>query len=552
MILRLRALSAVLILCHCAAGASVAAEPVNNQSTRERLVAVGQLARTTGAQDKGLDYVLLDESNEILNFIQSAPGVHLANYVGQEVGITASQLTGGPTPVLLAEGVTSLNAPSIVAARHPTSVALTSHEEQLLGPTAPAMMGGPAVAIPPDFAVGRGPSGTLPYGGSACSGGCGNLNCDRCVACPCGPTGEYWVSAEYLLWWTKGMQTPPLVTTSPVGTPQADAGVLGADGTSVLFGGQKLFDEDRSGGRFRLGKWCDQCQWIGFDFEYLFLGEESASYRECSVGLPILARPFFNVVRDEQDSELVQFPGVLVGTVHVDAESNFYSLSPRFRINLACEGATSCNSCNDCGPGRSYRYDLLLGYRYLRLDDDLRIRESLSTVDPETQTLFDLRDSFETTNDFHGLDLGILWEGYRGPWNLELVGRLGLGNNREAVRINGSTQTSTASGASFSDPGGLLALPSNIGGYRRDKFAVVPEFGATVGYAFTPRLRCTFGYTFLYWNKVVRAAEQIDVGVNPNLLPPALENPGPLRPDFAFNDTSFWAQGLNFGLNYRW
>jgi hypothetical protein len=51
---------------------------------------------------------------------------------------------------------------------------------------------------------------------------------------------------------------------------------------------------------------------------------------------------------------------------------------------------------------------------------------------------------------------------------------------------------------------------------------------------------------------VVRAADQIDLNVNPNLLPPAVDPPGQLSPTFAFHKTDFWAQGLSVGLDYRW
>jgi hypothetical protein len=345
------------------------------------------------------------------------------------------------------------------------------------------------------------------------------------------------------------MHLPPLVTTSPTGTPRDDAGVLGVPGTSVLFGNQQVFDDSRSGARLRVGKWCDQCQWLGFETELFALEESNAGFSDLDIGGRILARPFFNVLDDSQDSELIQFPGVVVGLAQVESNTQFYSISPRFRVNLCCE-SFSTDPCNLCGP-RGYRLDFLLGYRYLRLDDDLTFHERLVTAGDGAQTVFDLRDSFETSNDFQGADLGLLWEGYRGRWSLELIGRLGLGNSHEVVRING--QTTTVSGAtSFNDPGGLLALSSNIGRYSRNKFAFVPELSAALGYALSPRLRCTVGYTFLYWNKVVRAGDQIDLNVNPNLLPPVVDPPGQLSPAFAFHQTDFWAQGLNLGLDFSW
>ena len=200
--------------------------------------------------------------------------------------------------------------------------------------------------------------------------------------------------------------------------------------------------------------------------------------------------------------------------------------------------------------GRSYRLDFLLGYRYANLEDELAIREQLLQL-PGGTTRLDLEDRFETENDFHGVDLGLLWEGYRGRWTLELIGRVALGNNRQEVFIDGSTATSVVGGPTFVDAGGLLALSSNSGRYTRDEFAVIPEFSATLGYALTPRLSFNVGYTFFYWNEVVRAGDQMDLGANPNLFPPPLDNlgrrdrPSPLT-------VLIYGRKAKLGLDYRW
>ena len=46
------------------------------------------------------------------------------------------------------------------------------------------------------------------------------------------------VATEYIEWWVNGSHTPALVTTSPDGTPQNQAGVLPA--ATVLFGNQRI------------------------------------------------------------------------------------------------------------------------------------------------------------------------------------------------------------------------------------------------------------------------------------------------------------------------
>ena len=96
-------------------------------------------------------------------------------------------------------------------------------------------------------------------------------------------------------------------------------------------------------------------------------------------------------------------------------------------------------------------------------------------------------------------------------------------------------------------PGGLLALPTNMGRYSRSKFAVMSELDVFLRCELTPELRLRFGYTLVTWSDVDRAADQIDVGVNPSqVLSGNLV--GEARPAFTPRSTSFWAQGLNVGL----
>src|SRR5262245_20844531 len=72
-----------------------------------------------------------------------------------------------------------------------------------------------------------------------------------------------WGSVEYLLGWTKGQFLPPLVTTSPVGTLPADAGVLGQPATAILFGNERVNTGVRDGGRFSIGYWLDDSRTLG-------------------------------------------------------------------------------------------------------------------------------------------------------------------------------------------------------------------------------------------------------------------------------------------------
>src|SRR5262249_56555683 len=47
----------------------------------------------------------------------------------------------------------------------------------------------------------------------------------------CGPAGRAWLGADYLWWAAKGDRLPPLISTSPPGTPANQAAGLGTSGS---------------------------------------------------------------------------------------------------------------------------------------------------------------------------------------------------------------------------------------------------------------------------------------------------------------------------------
>jgi hypothetical protein len=340
------------------------------------------------------------------------------------------------------------------------------------------------------------------------------------------------------------MNTPPLVSASPPGTPLANAGVLGTPGATVLFGGNNdLLNDSRWGFRFSGGGWLDESKQIALEADYLGLRDLSQTFRASSFGTDIISRPFFNALTNVPDAELVSFPNVLAGTVTVSANSEFQSAGARLRWNMGCE---------DLGCGDVFRWHLLTGYRFAELEESLVIREQLLSLQPGNGT-FDLHDRFRAQNEFHGGEIGSVWRVRRDRWDCELLAKLALGNVQQTVTISGDTQTDDGLGAPQILPGGLLAQRTNSGTFRRNRFATVPELGATVGYRVGRGWSASLGYSVIFWRNVVRPGDQIDPVVNTNLIPPeTVPFSGPLRPAFGFRETAFWAQGINFGLNYRW
>ena len=144
----------------------------------------------------------------------------------------------------------------------------------------------------------------------------------------------------------------------------------------------------------------------------------------------------------------------------------------------------------------------------------------------------------------------------RGRWSLLLTPKIALGSTHEVANIDGSTLTTTpyvgGDGNTYlhsaygsnggGGAGGLLTAYTNIGSHSQDVFAVVPEFNATLAYQLTPRLQATFGYSFIYISRVLRAGNQIDFDVNSNLVfgTSGVAGGDLNHPAFAFNQSGFW------------
>ncbi|TVS15486.1 MAG: hypothetical protein EA424_15925 [Planctomycetaceae bacterium] len=373
----------------------------------------------------------------------------------------------------------------------------------------------------------------------------------------CGPQHWIWGKSELLYWTRTSTRIPALATTSDPGTPQQDAGVLGLPTTTVLFGDERILGSTTDGFRWVTGAWFEPSRRLGLQFETIGLSDVDLHFRGESNGVDILARPFTNVdpalgPAQGPDSELISFPNVTAGSLTIDGRNRFRSyglvLRGNIRFNNGCfyEPGRSC-----VGNPSGYRLDLLGGYRYLSLRDDLAIR-SLTAVSVTPQAGFDVLDEFQSSNNFQGGELGLLYQYYRNRWAFDGDLRLALGRTEQSVAIAGSTDFSMV-GVENAFDGGLLALPTNAGTYSRKETDLITEFGLTVGYLLTSNLKITGGYRFVYWPRVVRVGDAIDLTVNGSYIPDPMGTPaGPLEPSFAFKSTSFWTQGISLGLDYRW
>lgn len=387
----------------------------------------------------------------------------------------------------------------------------------------------------------------------------GGASCDdACRACLVGPPGRHWFRTDYLLWWTRGAHVVPLVTTG-------DQGVIGNEGTEILFGDERVNGQSRSNVRLSGGFWLDCCRTKAIEVDAFWLGNADTNFSYLSFGSPLLARPFYNIVAGGEAAELVSHPDYLAGKVDGRIGEDFFSGGVALRCNLCCYdpcctcGSDCGSSCGSSRSSRRYRVDLIAGYRSHRLDDSLRVHEFLQTTDiiPDDPlipvgTQFHIKDAFRSRNEFHGGELGVIAQFFRGCWSLDLLAKVGLGNNHQVVSIYGNTIITTPDGTSESYDAGILALDTNSDVYSRNEFAAIPQLGAEIGLQVTCNLRAHVGYNFIYWADVVRGPEQVDYAINPGYIPPVTPPvSGPERPAFDFNESDFWAHGLNAGLEWR-
>ncbi len=357
---------------------------------------------------------------------------------------------------------------------------------------------------------------------------------------------QFYVRADYLLWWGKGFNAPPLVTTSEPGTSSSDAGVLGLSSTSILYPTDNLAGSSQSGGRVRLGYWFDPWDTMAVEGTYFAIGQATSSFAASDFDYPILARPFDNVTPNSlfSDAELIAFPNLFGGNIAVTGTSTLQGVEVLLRHSL-------CRGCD-------WRIDWTLGWRYNRLDDDLTISSDRVTLGsptaPTTGATLSEWDRFSTQNTFNGVQLGLITEARRNRWWLETRTTLAFGNNRAVVNIDGQSTAIIpdpgGTSETITSSGGLLTQPTNIGEYHNDDFAVVPQIGVNLGFEITCGLWATVGYNFMYWSRVARPGDQIDTDVNLS-QDGGGELLGLPRPGFTGFTTDYWAQGLNFGLAYR-
>jgi len=345
---------------------------------------------------------------------------------------------------------------------------------------------------------------------------------------------RFWFNAEYLMWWTQGQSLPvPVLSTGPLDDPT----------TRILLGGSDpLHDELRHGARFTVGTFLDCEQRFGIEGSYFFLANRTDSRQAGSSGAP--------------GAPVTGFPFATIDPTGKTTES-FFTLAnpPRFSSNTTLEMSTrlqgaELNGLYRLGSGGRSSFALLAGFRYLDLREDMVLHTLSPAIPPTPVDDFNIVDHFQTRNQFYGGQLGLRYEVNQGRFFVNGTGKIALGGVQQLVNADGLFATTLPAGTTVT-PGGFFVAQTNSGRHARDQFAWVPEVTINVGANLTDHVRASVGYNFLWINNVVRPGDQVDRVQNPTQFAPT-GLVGPARPAVPFNDTSFWAQGFNFGLEFRY
>jgi hypothetical protein len=201
------------------------------------------------------------------------------------------------------------------------------------------------------------------------------------------------------------------------------------------------------------------------------------------------------------------------------------------------------------------RLDYLVGYRHTHLYDRLRTDESFTALagnpDFSDGDRITRVDQFRTVNQFDGLDLGLKgWWSNNGKLAVTGLSKIAVGANNNNVIINGFNVVRSGRDRD-ANPGGVLALPSNIGRRAQQQFGIVSEIGIGLEWQPVCLWKFNLGYTWFYWSEVARALSQVDTTVDTSQLAPTNSSANCGCPGFHLHTTSFWAQGLNAGFTYQ-
>jgi len=325
---------------------------------------------------------------------------------------------------------------------------------------------------------------------------------------------------------------PPLVTSAAPGQfpvlPNAtvefgddlDGGLSGGFRGDI---GRYLTDQFGIGGRFL---------WVGENGDDYSASGDQTDATARSLGRPYYFTPVLNPGLAQEDSVIISQQNLFSGSVQAEYATEFFLADAYARMTLC--------------KNRDARLEFLAGYTYAQLDDMISIMSQRSDTNPATNpTLsgFNFASMFDTENQFNGGQLGFESVIARGGWTARALTKVHLGNMEQTVTKVGRTDDLLA-GSVVSTSNSSILVDEEQGTQTRDVFTFIPELDFTVGYRFRKHVSFTVGYTFLYFDNVAMAGNQIDRLRDTSNLG---ANVTPIAYDIV--DGSHWVQGISLGAS---
>lgn len=343
---------------------------------------------------------------------------------------------------------------------------------------------------------------------------------------------DAWFSSEALLWFPEA-RTSPLLATS---ANQGALPIPGQPGYQAEYGG-RTYTGMTPGMRFDGGIYTADGS-LGFRGRVWFLFNTSDSFAGAADPTTrSLGVPFFDPSVGIENS--LNVGGALVpprqGTLNIRSELDLVGSELYGRLLLM--------------GGDGFRVEAIGGYSYFLIRDKLMLNAS-STILPGGPQ-FDFSDRFDARNDFHGGQIGFSTQVNKGRFSLTSLTKVHLGNNRQQLTVRGNSSTTILGAPPIvtDTTGGIFAM-DNQGRTARSVFTFAPEANVKLGYRMRNYIDFSVGYSFIYWNRVALAGDQMDRIVDSTGL---VNNVATVaQPSRLFNDRGFFVHGVDLGMTIQY